>query len=336
MFFVVIDFDEAELMSRMVRSPVVVVEDNLLVGPSSKVLEVHYAMRTKYCGYSPSTSLDERLACATPYSGLCVCLGPNLRDFLNLCRICAFLPKAKNRIYNVFLDMSNLHAPTSQFDPRHALLIDYNKSLSLRPNRFKVKTPWTRQQAMFPATLWNLWCAPSPEAFSSYCAEARENDDLFDDLGRYHAGFFPRSGIHANELALSRFDELVIRQLFLAKGQRHWSTTAQLSEGSTALDAWLSHTGLQFLETRLHAWCDHTQQRIVERWKPPAGFREKSWEFNLTAMGESFLEGMPSFDAAPPLHIGGAVAYERHRPWVNDAGVVTLAQEAALRVFGCG
>jgi hypothetical protein len=320
MFYVVIDRTAAEVMSRRVRSPVVVVEDNLLVGPSSKVLARHRAMRAHYWGFSSATHLEARLTSVCPYTGVCVCLGPNLRDFLSLCRVCAFLPTAENCVYSVSLDVNNHDEPTSLFDPRRALVIDYNKSLPLRPTRIKVKTPWTYQQAMFPATLWNLWCDPSPEAFSKYCVAATESDDLFDDFGRYHAGFFPRLGIHANGLGLSRFDELVFQQLFDARMLREWSTAAQLSAGSPALEAWLSHTGGKFFETRLQAWSDHTQDRIVARRRAPDSLLEATWEFRLTATGEGFLERMPSFEAAPPVQIGGAVAYDRHRPWINNSG----------------
>jgi hypothetical protein len=154
-------------------------------------------------------------------------------------------------------------------------------------------------------------------------------------LGRYHAGFFPRLGIHANGLGLSRFDELVFQQLSLGKLSREWSTAAQLSAGSPALEAWLSHAGARFLETRLDAWSEHTKERIVARRRAPDSLQETTWEFRLTAEGEGFLERMPSFEAAPPVHIGGAVAYDRQRPWVNNAGVVTRAQPEDLRVFAC-
>jgi hypothetical protein len=47
MFYVVMDRTAAEVLSRKVASPVVLIEDNVLVGPSSKDLARHRAMRTK-------------------------------------------------------------------------------------------------------------------------------------------------------------------------------------------------------------------------------------------------------------------------------------------------
>ena len=91
-----------------------------------------------------------------------------------------------------------------------------------------------------------------------------------------------------------------------------------------------------FLERRLHAWSRHTQDRVVERRRAPQSSQEAPWDFRLSAKGEDFLERVPSFDAAPPVEIGGAVAYDRHRPWINNAGVVTRATAEDLRVFACG
>ncbi len=68
----------------------------------------------------------------------------------------------------------------------------------------------------------------------------------------------------------------------------------------------------------------------------PQSSPEATGDFRLTEKGEDFLERVPSFDAAPPVEIGGAVAYARHRPWINNAGVVTQAKAEELRAFACG
>ena len=71
-----------------VVSPVVVADDNLLLGPSSLDLKRHRAVRAQYWGREPSFDLSEELA-RSAGPPLCVWLPPTPQGFLSLCQICS-------------------------------------------------------------------------------------------------------------------------------------------------------------------------------------------------------------------------------------------------------
>jgi hypothetical protein len=293
-----------------VASPIVVADDNLLLGPSSADLKRHQALRTRYWGSSPSPELHEELARA-PGPALCVDLPPTPGGLLSLCEICSAAIAREREVFVVDLGSDALGPTPPGLDPSREAYLDAEKAAEHRPPAAR----WSRLQTALAATLWRLWCRRSPVALSRFCASGSALHPQLADLSRHHAGFFPR--VAGGGLLLSRLDELILRQLSAA-----WSTPAEVfvravSAGSE-LEAWLSHTGDLYLAARLLAWSRHARGLVVERRRerPASPSEMTTWSFRWRAGGEAIVAELPSLGAAPPVAIGGAVAHDPERPWV--------------------
>ncbi len=294
-----------------VAGPVVVDDDNLLLGPSSPDLTRHRTLRARYWGGSPSTDLDSELS-LTSGPPLCVDLPSTPGGLLSLCRICALAIENNRDVSVVALGSEATGARSPGIDPAQAVYLDEAIILQNRPPA----APWSKLQTAFAATLWRLWCRRSPVAFSRFCASGSALHPQLADLGRYHAGVFPRAT--AQGLLLSRVDELVLRRL-----SREWITPGEMfvhaATAAPELDAWLSHLGDLYLVSRLLAWSSHTRGRVVEqRGSHPASPSEMmGWAFRWHEGGEKILSALPGLEAAPKVEVGGAVAYDPERPWVS-------------------
>jgi hypothetical protein len=291
-----------------IAETVVVVDDNLLLGPSSADATRHEALRARYWGGSPSTALERELA-RQPGSLLCVDMPPTPGGLLNLCRICSLAMASESSVSVVDLNPTAVEAPGQAADlPRSALHAGAGM-LRERPSA----ALWSKLQVAFAATLWRLWCRRSPVAFSRFFASGHILHPQIASLGLYHAGNFPR--LVEGRLLLSRVDDLLLRRL-----SHEWVTPAEVYVGAAAapeLDAWLLHTGDEYVAERLRAWWRHTRGRVVERQR--TNKRASSmigWSYRWHPGGEAILDALPSLDTAPPVEVGGAVAYDPDRPWV--------------------
>lgn len=292
--------------------PVVVVNDNVLMGPSSTDAARHRALRSGYWKSSTFPDLVHELDGLGP---VCVYVPPTASGLLTLCQIC-FIAVDHDREVLV-VDLGARPPGTSRgIDPDPEVVVDAAAVLQQdRPQAAR----WSKLEAAFAATLWMLWTRRSPTAFSRFCSAGSALHPLFSDLSRYHAGMFPRA--HGEALTLARFDELLLRQL-----SREWSTPAQVfaraMRAGSDLEAWISHTGDMYVAARLLAWSRHTRGHVVERRDehPPSPSDLTRWSFRWHTGGEAILEALPSMSAAPPVEIGGAVAYDPDRPWVTRVG----------------
>jgi hypothetical protein len=298
-----------------VASPVVVADDNLLLGPSRAGLKRHQAARARYWGGSPSPELHEELA-RTSSSMLCVELPPTPSGLLSLCQVCSAAIERGREVLVVDLGAESSGAYPQALDPAHRVHIDAEEASRHRPPAAR----WSKLETALAATLWRLWCRRSPVAFSRFCASGSALHPQIANLSRYHAGLFPRAV--GPGISLSRLDELILRQL-----SREWSTPARVFRNAMAagseLDAWISHTGDLHLAARLLAWSRHTRGRIVERRRehPVSSAEMTTWSFRWRAGGEAILDRLPTLGAAPPLAVGGAVAYDPDRRWVGRLDV---------------
>lgn len=295
---------------RKVLSPLVVADDNLLVGPSRVDAERHGVARSCYWGSAPSRDADKYLLYG-PANAVVVALPGTLNGLLSLCRICSAALEKGREVH--VLDVGQeapVSAPEGR-DPAREIPLDTRRlARRLRPS-----ARWSSLETALAGTLWRLWCRRSPVAFSRFCASASDLHLQLANLGRYHAGFFPH--LTNRGLSLSRLDELILRQL-----SHEWLTPAALYARALAsapqLGSWISHTGDLYLAARLLAWSQHTQDSIVERRKesPPGGSEMLAWSFRWREGGEAILDTLPDIQAAPQVSIGGAVAYDPNRPWV--------------------
>ncbi len=313
-----------------VAEPVIVDDDNLLLGPSSIELIRHRALRAQYWGGSPCTELDDELA-RTLGPILCVNLPPTPSGLLSLCRICSLALERNRNVSVVAPGAEAIGARPQGHDPAPSLYLDLDESAVLQDR--PAANPWSKLQITFAATLWKLWCRRSPVAFSRFCASGGALHPQLADLGRYHAGVFPRVAQDGG-LLLSRADELVLRQL-----SRDWLTPAKMFVQATTfepgLGAWLSHTGDLYIYTRLLAWSRHTRGRIVEQRKEQGGrspMTERSFRWHTG--GEAILDALRSLDTAPPVEIGGAVAYNPDRAWVSRVDAIAGPYVTGRRIHG--
>jgi hypothetical protein len=294
---------------KKVLKPVIVADDNLLLGPSRVLMSAHHAARARYWGSIPSAKLDARLS---RLSGavLCIAVPPTLNGLLTLCRLCSVALEGKNEVHIMPLAPVNL-ASAGGIDPGRKAHLD-SESIA---HKLPPPVPWSGLETAMAATIWRLWCRASPVAFSQYCAAASALHPQLADLGRWHAGFFPR--LQSGKLLLSRLDELILRQLSTG-----WSTPSRIYvntlSSESVLAEWLSHTGDTYIAARLLAWSRHTPGLVVERRREKStnGSEMLAWSFRWHPGGEAILDGLPSHNAAPLLAIGGAKAYDSCRPWV--------------------
>lgn len=300
-------------------SPLFVVNDNLLLGPSSTDASRHQALRARYWKISPFPDLEHDIG------PLCVYLPPTACGLLTSCRLCSLAMHQRREILVVDLGAKPPARPAGgvgaeppspeSLDPAPEAVFDAEALLQRGPPPAR----WSETEAALAATVWALWCRRSPTAFSRFCATGSRLHPLISDLSRYHAGTFPR--LAGEGLRLARFDELLLRQL-----SGEWSTPVQLfvkaMKAGSELEAWISHTGDMAIAARLQAWFRHTRGRIVERRREhPANPSDMTqWSFRWHPGGEAILERLPSLSAAPPVRIGGAVAYDPDRPWVSCVG----------------
>ncbi|WP_437953769.1 hypothetical protein WME98_25980 [Sorangium sp. So ce296] len=290
-------------------SPVLNDDDNLLLGPSSAEPRRHPAVRARYWGSSPSAKLDKELA-RRRGPAICVALPPTPGGLLSFCRVCASAIERNRAVSVIDLGRELLGEPPQGPDPAKAIEADVSEVLRRKP-------PMAERSSLevaLAATLWHLWCRRSPVAFSRFCASGGRLHPQLANLGRYHAGQFPR---HVGQVVLlSRFDELVLREL-----SREWLTPLDMfvnaMKARTGLYDWFTHMGDLYLTRRLLEWARHGQGRSVERREHPGEPSDmKRWSFRWRAGSEALLDALPDLRIAPPVPIGGAVAYDAGRPWV--------------------
>ncbi|WP_437709765.1 hypothetical protein WMF45_34820 [Sorangium sp. So ce448] len=292
-----------------VASPVVVEDDELLLGPSRIDLKRHRAARVRYLGGEPSADLNEDLA-RSDGPPVCVALPPTPGGLMSLCRICASVVARGRTVFVVDLSPEAAGAFPQGPGPGRAISLNIADALLRKPPVVQ----WSKLETALAATLWKLWCRRSPVAFSRFCASGSMFHPQLANLGRYHAGLFPRRAGHG--LLLSRFDELLLRQL-----SQEWLSPVKVFvnaiNAESELDAWFSYTGDLYVAKRLNDWYRHTRGRIVERRNAhhPRPSEMTRWSFRWRAGSEAILEALPSVQAAPPVSIGGATAYDPDRVW---------------------
>lgn len=294
---------------RKIVSPVVVEDDNLLLGPSSSDPRRHRAMRARHWGVKPSAKLDKELA-RSDGKPLCVVLPQTIRGLLSFSKICASAAEQRRQVFAMALRPDATAAMPRGPDPAEEIYTDVADALRRKPSA----SQRSELEIALSATVWKLWCRRSPVAISRFCASGSALHAQLANLGRYHAGYFPRQT--AQGLLLSRFDELLLRQL-----SSDWLAPVKVFSNAmrakSGLHAWLSHVGDFYVSKRLLDWSRHSHGRIVERRENPESSSDLSrWSFRWRAGSEKILDQLPSLQVAPPVPIGGAVAYDADRAWV--------------------
>ncbi|MBK8259595.1 MAG: hypothetical protein IPK82_43935 [Polyangiaceae bacterium] len=312
-------------------SPIVVVDDNLLVGPSRIDIKRHRAVRARYWGNAPSRAVDQLLARGDG-EAICVVIPPTANGLLSLCRVCSKAIETGRDVHVIDLTAGTSVGAPNGIDPVREAGLDVRRIA----RRLPAAARWSDLQVAMAAALWRLWCRRSPVALSRFCATASAVHTPFANLGCYHAGFFPR--VTDRGLSVSRIDELILRQL-----SREWLTPAKMYASAVAssspLAPWLSYTGDLYLVARLLQWSEHRQGTIVERRKesPPGNSEMLAWSFRWREGAEAMVDGLQELGAAPPVTVGGAVAYDAKHPSVcsiDKTGRPYLTRANAFRSSG--
>lgn len=303
-------------------STVLVDDDNLFLGPSRADVQRHSAARARYWGGAPAADLDRELASGSG-PPLCVALPPSPGGFLALCRVCSAAIETGREVYVMDLGAGVPVSLPAGLDPAPTDVDIQARLASATSSPMR----WSTLQVALGATVWRLWCRRSPAAFSRFCATAPHPQ--LANLGRCHAGVFPR--LTAQVLALSRLDELILREL-----SEDWMTPVKIVVNSTNTDSpltsWLSLVGDVYLASRLLEWSRHSG--IVDRRKeaPAGGSKMLSWSFRWRSGGKAILDTLPGVGAAPSVKVGGSVAYDPVRPWVARLDGASVPYVAARAV----
>ncbi|KYF79713.1 hypothetical protein BE17_18070 [Sorangium cellulosum] len=306
-------------------SPVVVEDDNLLLGASSAAPGRHRALRARTWGGEPSVELNQELA-RPDGPPLCMALPPTIGGLLSFCRVCAAAAERKRLLFVIDLRPGFTGTFPQGADPAEEIYFDVAEALRGNPPMKEC----SELEVALAATLWKLWCRRSPVALARFCASGSALHPQLANLGRYLAGRFPRQA--GDTLSLARFDELLLRQL-----SREWITSTRVFTNAVrenlGLHAWLAHMGDLYVPKRLLEWARHDQGRIVECEERPERPSEMSrWAFRWRPGGEAILEALPRLEDAPPVSVGGAVAYDAAHPWVcrlDAAGTPYLSRLGA-------
>lgn len=306
-------------------SPVVVASDNLLLGPANTRASRHRDLRAAYWGKDAPLSLPKALARSGDLP-ICVWLPPTPNALLILGQIAARALKRERKLFVVDLSSVVLATPPRGLDPGPAPYVDAATILpSAPPPRM-----WSKRETESAAELWRLWCLRSPTRFSKRCTSGEAQSPALANLGRIHAGTFPTYA--GSKLSLSRLDELLLQQL-----SPEWRTPAEVFSrairAEAELDAWLSHLGDLYVARRLREWARHSRGRIVERQREPLARLPvmKRWSFRWAPGGEAILDALPSVSVAPPVFLGGAVAYDPAHGWVSRVDAAGTSRIRRLR-----
>lgn len=160
------------------------------------------------------------------------------------------------------------------------------------------------------ARSWRSFAGPAPTEFNEHCRAAAPT---LDQIGRYHAGFFPRST--AKGLRVSVFDELL-----LACVSEAWSLPSEILLRRTPegreLRSWLACAGDIFVGRRLREWACHAMaDPILEREAGEGDQVLTGVRYRLSPRGLALLEqGIRSVADAPACPIGGGAAYDPEAP----------------------
>ncbi len=294
-----------------VASPVVADDDNLLLGPSRVDPKRHRAARVRYWGGEPSTDLNEELA-RSDGPPICVALPPTPGGLMSLCRICASVVERGRTVFVV--DLSPETAGTFPQGPGPGMAISTlcrgcSATQAARGPMVEARRQLSRLRS------GDCGAAARPLPFLGSVHLGACSTRSWPTLGVIMPDSFPRRA--GNGLLPSLFDELLPRQL-----SQEWLSPVKvyanaLNAGSE-LAAWFPHTGDLYIAKRLNEWYRHTRGRIIERRNAhhPRPSEMTRWSFRWRAGSEEILDALPSVQAAPPVSIGGATAYDPDHVWV--------------------
>jgi hypothetical protein len=273
--------------------PISVVEENLLLGPTSVDPRLMSELRNGYWrtrGERQRNRFRDVIRALEAGRPLVLWMSDVPEDQLLLCWLC-YVAACREGLPIFVVEIDSLrpkhHAQTSMGEARPAQKMLGSSEIA-----------WRRD-------LWRSYCSRSPSRF----CEAAGTAGLVA-LATCYRGFFPRRS--GKRLRLSQLDEAVLGAVDGARVTEQDLLVAAAMP-TAALAPWLARTGDGFLVTRLAAW-QHHQAIAVRRRRDAHPLRRA--EYYLTALGERILHaGLRVMAEAPPLEIGGSVAYRSR--WVR-------------------
>lgn len=308
--------DIGTAVRRSLRLHVHLVPDNLLVGPCASSPDAHREARSSYWDFDKRerthfrASLDEVMKAVSSRSRLVVWTSRLWSDTVALWALCAW--RLLHRPLDPKIDIAVVGTASDHAFGRGSIRVTGADVRAGLGSAHPLSLTHAREMARF----WRKLTARSPILASTAGRPARGREDLFA-IGTYQAGFFPR--LIASRPILSRVDELLFSCI-----EGRWSTPADVfmrsSTAGEALREWASHTGDVFIARRLQAWAEHDGGRAAMEHEPHRPERcMLEARYRLSAAGEKLVQdGLDDIAQAPPLAVGGAVAYDPLASWVVD------------------
>lgn len=280
----------------------VVLNDNLLVGPSATDSVEHARRRKQYWGEPPATF--NPLASVSPE----VWAQRDLRSTVQLWQIAHAMSRSgqplRLRMFGESVEPTingaDFAAPAPRISP--TLSIDDLPPLG----------EWTPSSMVEWADLWTAYTSTSPQTFN--VASQRVSSPEVDAIRTYYSGFFPEQ--RDGEAMISRFDELLHGLI-----DDSWATPAAIFvrglQARSNLASWIEQAGDSIISRRLFEWSSTTSAQILRRQE-----HEDTEVRPMTAFAFRLAAGaLPSrlkdlACPAPELAIGGAVAYSSPPSWM--------------------
>ncbi|ABC81186.1 hypothetical protein [Anaeromyxobacter dehalogenans] len=210
-------------------------------------------------------------------------------------------------------------------DALHRIGVAEERVLIGRPRAPKQPVAWIDETDLNEAVeraapMSPKWKAGALRVWRSYCQSAAAIEQLRSShpavlprLGsalRHYADLLPREGTRSRS-RLSRLDEAILGAL----SSKAWRVYPELFRSlSSPLSRFVNIFG-DLPVSRVWHWSQHRRGMFIER--APEGTDETGPGFRLTETGVELLrDGLTRFDDAPPLQVGGHLAYGRTDPWL--------------------
>jgi hypothetical protein len=178
---------------------------------------------------------------------------------------------------------------------------------------FGKRTTLGASRARAGRSLWRKY-ATSSGAFDSARRKGSRHFPNLAPIAETHGWFFPRVDTRRGRVRLSVIDQLIFGVMRTGR----WIPPIACMK-DRALFHFLLAIGDEFILCRLREWAEHCPNSPALLARPAPGVsRFTDVAYRLTPLGVRLRdEGLDSVREAPPLAVGGGVAYGGNNPWIR-------------------